>query len=77
MKKLFPILTMALVIFAGSLSIETHAEELNTNDVLTAEEKITADGEKNNADAWLEGNRWRHAVYGQGIDRIQMDWHGS
>ncbi|MDG1831856.1 MAG: ammonia channel protein, partial [Verrucomicrobiota bacterium] len=29
MKKLFPILTMALVIFAGSLSIETHAQETN------------------------------------------------
>jgi Amt family ammonium transporter len=29
MKKLFPILTMALVIFAGSLSIETHAAETN------------------------------------------------
>ena len=55
MKKLFPILTMALVIFAGSLSIETHAEELNTNDVLTAEEKITADAEKAKADGWVEG----------------------
>ena len=55
MKKLFPILTMALVIFAGSLSIETHAEELNTNDVLTAEEKITADAEKAKADVWVEG----------------------
>ena len=46
---------MALVIFAGSLSIETHAEELNTNDVLTAEEKITADAEKAKADGWVEG----------------------
>ena len=55
MKKLFPILTMALAIFAGSLSIETHAKELNANDVLTAEEKITADAEKAKADAWVEG----------------------
>ena len=68
MKKLFPILTMALVIFAGSLSIETHAEELNTNDVLTAEEKITADGEKNNADAWLEGKTMAEKYSGLGDD---------
>ena len=46
---------MALVIFASSLSFKTHAEELNTNDVLTAEEKITADAEKAKADAWVEG----------------------
>ena len=46
---------MALAIFAGSLSIETHAKELNANDVLTAEEKITADAEKAKADAWVEG----------------------
>ena len=55
MKKLFPILTMALVIFASSLSFKTHADEPNTNDVLTAEEKITADAEKAKADAWVEG----------------------
>jgi len=60
MKKLFPILTMALVIFAGSLSFETHAQETNapaeapaaTYDGLAPSEYLQIGGDSGDT-AWM------------------------
>ena len=58
MKKLFPILTMALVIFAGSLSFETHAAETNApaamySDVVDGDKVLAKGTADSGATAWM------------------------